>query len=204
MSGHVAVVLAAGGSRRLRGPAKQLIQRDGEPLVQRALRLARQTAPARLLLVVGAHAEQIAAAGRADDVQVVLNGHWRKGLGSSVRAASRALAVDAAGASRCLLLVCDQPALQRAHLEALLQAADGAASGCAGTVHGTRLGVPAVVTIARLLAARPQGDAGLRELLNALPPAQVGRMQAPELALDLDTPADLAEAARRGWIDRPI
>lgn len=204
MSGHVAVVLAAGGSRRLDGRPKQLIQRDGEPLVQRALRLARQTAPARLLLVVGAHAEQIAAAGHADDVQVVLNGHWRQGLGSSVRAASRALDVDAAGASRCLLLVCDQPALQRAHLEALLQAADGAASGCAGTVHGTRLGVPAVVTIARLLAARPQGDAGLRELLNALPPAQVGRMQAPELALDLDTPADLAQAARRGWIDPPI
>ncbi|WP_244919621.1 nucleotidyltransferase family protein [Pseudoxanthomonas spadix] len=204
MSGHVAVVLAAGGSRRLGGRPKQLIERDGETLVQRALRLARQTAPARLLLVVGAHADQIAAAGRADDVQVVLNGHWRQGLGSSVRAASQALAVDAAGASRCLLLACDQPALQRAHLEALLHAADGAASGCAGSVHGTRLGVPAVVAIAQLLTARPQGDAGLRELLNALPPAQVGRVQAPELALDLDTPADLADAARRGWIDPPI
>ncbi|AER57457.1 hypothetical protein DSC_14065 [Pseudoxanthomonas spadix BD-a59] len=204
MSGHVAVVLAAGGSRRLGGRPKQLIERDGETLVQRALRLARETAPARLLLVVGAHADQIAAAGRADDVQVVLNGHWRQGLGSSVRAACEVLAVDAAGASRCLLLACDQPALQRAHLEALLQAADGAASGCAGSVHGTRMGVPAVVAMARLLTARPQGDAGLRELLNALPPAQVGRVQAPELALDLDTPADLADAARRGWIDPPI
>ncbi|WP_238527648.1 nucleotidyltransferase family protein [Pseudoxanthomonas spadix] len=200
----MAVVLAAGGSRRLGGRPKQLIERDGETLVQRALRLARETAPARLLLVVGAHADQIAAAGRADDVQVVLNGHWRQGLGSSVRAACEVLAVDAAGASRCLLLACDQPALQRAHLEALLQAADGAASGCAGSVHGTRMGVPAVVAMARLLTARPQGDAGLRELLNALPPAQVGRVQAPELALDLDTPADLADAARRGWIDPPI
>jgi molybdenum cofactor cytidylyltransferase len=201
VSDHVAVVLAAGGSRRLGGRPKQLIARDGEILVQRALRLARETAPRRLLLVLGARATQIAAATRAPDVQVVRNGDWREGLASSVRAARDALARDAAGATQCLLLACDQPALELPHLHALLQAAAQAGSGCAGTVHGARIGIPAVVTLARLLQAQPQGDAGLREVLNALPPAQVGQLHAPELALDLDTPPDLAEAARRGWID---
>lgn len=203
MSGHVAVVLAAGGSRRLGGRPKQLIQRNGETLVQRALRLARATAPRRLLLVVGARATQIAALSRAPDVQVVLNRDWREGLASSVRAARDALAYDDAGATHCLLLACDQPALELPHLQALLQAADDAASGCAGTVHGARIGIPAVVTVSRLLQARPQGDAGLREVLNALLPGEVGQLRAPELALDLDTPMDLAEAARRGWIDSP-
>jgi molybdenum cofactor cytidylyltransferase len=203
MSGHVAVVLAAGGSRRLGGRAKQLLERDGETLVHRVLRLARETSPARLLLVVGAQADQVVAGARADDVQVVLNEHWRQGLASSVRAARQALATDPAGAAHCLLLVCDQPALELPHLQALLRAARAADSGCAGTVHGARLGIPAVVSMERLLHARPRGDAGLRELLNALAPAQVGRVHAPELALDLDTPADLADAARRAWIDPP-
>lgn len=194
-------MLAAGGSRRLDGRPKQLIERDGEALVQRALRLARATAPRRLLLVVGARAMQIAAVARADDVQVVRNADWREGLASSVRAARDALAHDAAGATQCLLLACDQPALELRHLQALLQAAATATSGCAGTVHGARIGIPAVVTVARLLQAQPQGDAGLREVLNALPPDQIGQLRAPELVFDLDTPLDLAEAARRGWID---
>jgi molybdenum cofactor cytidylyltransferase len=198
---HVAVVLAAGGSRRLGGRPKQLITHNGETLVQRALRLARETAPRRLLLVVGAQATQIAAAARAPDVQLVRNGDWREGLASSVRAARDALDLDDAGAIHCLLLACDQPALGLPHLQALLHAARQAGSGCAGTVHGARIGIPAVVTVARLLQAQPQGDAGLREVLNALPPEQVGQLHAPELALDLDTPPDLAEAARRGWID---
>jgi len=203
VSDHVAVVLAAGGSRRLGGRPKQLILRDGETLVQRALRLARDTAPRRLLLVVGARATQIAAGARAADVQVVLNRDWREGLASSVRVARDVLARDHAGATGCLLLACDQPALELPHLQALLQAAALSASGCAGTVHGARIGIPAVVSISRLLAAQPQGDAGLRELLNALAPSQVGKVHAPELALDLDTPPDLADAARRGWIDAP-
>ncbi|SEL50467.1 molybdenum cofactor cytidylyltransferase [Pseudoxanthomonas sp. GM95] len=204
MTEHVAVVLAAGGSRRLGGKPKQLIQRDGEPLVHRALRLARATSPRRLVLVVGARATQIAASARAPDVQVVRNGDWREGLASSVRAARDALAQDAAGATQCLLLACDQPALEVPHLQALLNAAAQAPSGCAGTVHGARIGIPAVVTLARLLQAQPQGDAGLREVLNALPPDQVGQLHAPDLLLDLDTPPDLLEAARRGWIDAQI
>ncbi len=201
MTDHVAVVLAAGGSRRLGGRPKQLIERDGETLVHRALRLARDTTPRRLLLVVGARATQITAATRAPDVLVVHNGHWREGLASSVRAVRDTLAQDDAGAIHCLLLACDQPALALPHLQALLHAARQAGSGCAGTVHGARIGIPAVVTVARLLQAQPRGDAGLREVLNALPPEQIGQLYAPELALDLDTPPDLAEAARRGWID---
>ena len=50
-SAHDAVVLAAGGSRRL-GQPKQLLTRDGETLVHRGVRLAMETAPRRLLVIV--------------------------------------------------------------------------------------------------------------------------------------------------------
>lgn len=201
MNDHLAIVLAAGGSRRLGGRAKQLLLRDGETLVRRAVRLAQATAPRRLLLVVGAHAVAVADAAQAPDVQPVINLAWHEGLASSVRAARDALLQGDAGATRCLLLACDQPALEVQHLQALLDAAAAATSGCAGTLHGDRLGIPAVVTLSRLLAAQPQGDAGLRELLNAVPPDQVGRLDLPELAFDLDTPQDLDAAIQHGWID---
>ena len=42
---HAALILAAGGSRRL-GQVKQALTRDGEPLLRRAVRLALATAGA--------------------------------------------------------------------------------------------------------------------------------------------------------------
>ena len=114
---HVAVVLAAGGSRRL-GQPKQLLKRDGETLVHRAVRLALETKPQRVLLVVGGHAQAMRDAVADLDVEVVMNAGWEEGLASSVRAAAVALAGNQA---RCLLLACDQPALQHSHLQQLLE-----------------------------------------------------------------------------------
>ena len=84
---HVAVVLAAGGSRRL-GQPKQLLKRDGETLVHRAVRLALETKPQRVLLVVGGHAQAMRDAVADLEVEVVMNAGWEEGLASSVRAAS--------------------------------------------------------------------------------------------------------------------
>lgn len=198
---HAAVVLAAGGSTRL-GRSKQLLTRDGETLVHRAVRLAAATAPARLLLVVGADAQDVRAAVASCPVEVVVNARWRQGLSSSVEAAAQALSRDVPQVERCLLLLCDQPALEVAHLHALLREAGGAASGCAATVHGAHLGVPAVVPLV-MLARRGTGDAGLRATLNALPAGAVARLQAPELGHDIDTPGQLAAAIAAGWVDEP-
>ena len=102
-----------------------------------------------------------------------------------------------------LLLGCDQPALEVAHLDALLAGTDAASSGCAATGYGARLGLPAVVAPALLaLAAVLRGDQGLRAPLNALAPDSIGRLDAPELQFDLDTPADVARAIERGLLDR--
>ena len=57
---HVAVLLAAGGSTRL-GQPKQLLTRDGEPLVRRMARLLSHTSPRRLYVIVGAHYDTFGA-----------------------------------------------------------------------------------------------------------------------------------------------
>lgn len=198
MNPHAAIVLAAGGSRRL-GRPKQLLTRDGETLVHRAVRLAATTQPQRILLVTGAHAPDIAAACADLPVQIVDNPAWRQGMGSSLRAAAQALSLDA-GLRACLLLACDQPALQAAHLHALLAAAQRSRAQCAVTDYGEACGIPAVVTMA-LLAHAPEGDRGLRAVLAALPADDVARVYNSQLALDVDTAEDLRAAIAGGWVD---
>ena len=45
------------------------------------------------------------------------------------------------------------------------------------------------------------GDCGFGARLRQLPADTVHVLQAPELALDIDTPEDLARARDAGWID---
>jgi len=196
---HAAVVFAAGGSRRL-GRPKQFLCREGETLLHRAVRLAQETEPSRVLVVLGAHRDEARAALRNLPCAVLDNAEWEQGLSSSLRVAQRALA-DEPGP--LLLLGCDQPALQRSHLLALLQAAEHAPSGCAATGYENAFGLPAVITMALLQSAETlDGDRGLRAPLQALGREQVRVLAAPELELDVDTPEDLERAIDRGWVDR--
>lgn len=195
---HVAMVLAAGGSRRL-GRAKQLLTREGETLVHRAVRLAASTHPMRLLLVIGAHADQIRDAVAGLQVEIVFNEGWDQGLASSLRVAASALETSDAP---CLILGCDQPALDHVHLQKLLEAATSAPSRCSATSHDGVPGIPAVVTAALLREAQSlEGDRGLRASLRHLPAEAIHLLQAPELQFDLDTPADVEKAIIDGLLD---
>jgi molybdenum cofactor cytidylyltransferase len=212
MAGHCAVVLAAGGSRRL-GRPKQLLRREGETLVHRVARLAMATGPQRVLVICGAHEHGIREA-VADltlerlaveclAVECVHNAQWQGGLASSLRVTAASLAGHA-GAT--LLLACDQPALEAHHLDELLTRAAASASGCAATRHGekgdVRAGIPAVVSSSILQSAMDlHGDRGLRHALNTQAADTLGWLDAPELQFDLDTVDDVACAKRQGWLD---
>lgn len=194
---HVAIVLAAGGSSRLGAP-KQLLKRDGETLVHRAVRLAGATHPHRLLLVIGAYAEEVHAAVDDLQVEVLVNNDWQEGLGSSLRVAVGALEESASA----LILGCDQPALELGHLQRLLAGAAASASGCAATRHSGSRGVPAVASAAVLREARGlRGDRGLREALLQLPIGSFHLLEAAELEFDLDTPAEVERAIADGVLD---
>lgn len=199
VSPHAAVLLAAGGSRRL-GRPKQLLTRDGETLVRRAARLALDTSPRRLLVVVGAHRDRVAAALSGLACEIVRNPLWERGLAGSLQAAAAAL-----GGEDCAVLVagCDQPALEAGHLRTLLAGAAGSVSRCAATRHGDDApGIPAVVPAALLARAHAlEGDRGLAPLLRTLPRGDVPLLDAPELGFDLDTEQDVRAAIARGWLD---
>lgn len=195
---HVALVLAAGGSTRL-GQPKQLLTRDGEPLVHRAVRLAIETGAARTVVVVGAHADAVTGALRGLPCDTVANARWPDGLATSLQCAASVLA---ASMRPVLVLACDQPALEATHLAALLERARATPACCAATAYGADPGIPAVVPSDWFDTADANaGDRGFRARLRAVGAALPRVAASTDLALDIDDPHDLQRARALGLVD---
>jgi CTP:molybdopterin cytidylyltransferase MocA len=187
-----AIILAAGESRRL-GVPKQVIEFQGETLLTRAVRAAREAGARPVLVVLGANADRILAATSMKSAVLVMNLGWEEGIASSIRAGLRAAENHAPEAEAVLLMTCDQPRIGARHLAALLQTFEsaGGESIVASFYAGTR-GIPAVFPSAvfpQLLAL--EGDTGARRLL-ADPPCPVEELFAEGGEFDIDVPDDLA------------
>lgn len=190
-----AIVLAAGASRRL-GRPKQLLELAGETLLARTIRVAREAGADPALVVLGAHANTIAASVALETVVTVLNSQWEEGMASSIHAGLRVLASCAPSAAGVLIMGCDQPRLSTSHLRSLVEAFDsGPASRIAASVYAETRGIPAVFPRAwfpRLLLL--EGDKGARGVLSD-PANAVIEVPFPGGEIDLDTPADLDHLA---------
>jgi molybdenum cofactor cytidylyltransferase len=176
------LILAAGAGRRF-GGAKQLAPFRGRPLLQHAVD-AQLAVPAleRVVVVLGAHAEEVRAAIDFGRAEPVVCEDWEDGQAASLRCGLRALGA----ADGVLITLGDQPRITPRLIEAVL-----AAGADARAAYGGRPGHP--VLLGRDLigrAAELTGDHGARELLAA---ADVRTVEAGELGgdHDVDTPADL-------------
>ena len=184
-----AVILAAGGSARM-GAAKQLLMVGGVPLVVRAVDAALASAARPVVVVLGARAERVRAPVSGRPVLTVVNPDWRTGMASSIRAGLAALLTAEPGVDAVLLAPCDQPALTSGIIDALWALHRSSGRPAAARFSG-RNAAPAVFGRAdfpRLLAL--SGEEGARGLLNS-GPGEVSTLDLPELALDIDTPADV-------------
>jgi CTP:molybdopterin cytidylyltransferase MocA len=178
------VVLAAGGATRFGGP-KQLADLDGQPVLEHAIRsIEAVPAIARVVVVLGARADEIRAGADLGGAELVVCPDWAEGMGASLRAGLRALD----GADEVVVVLADQPFITPA-VVARVRAADGDA---ARAVYGGAPGHPVVLrrpVLAR--TAELRGDQGFR----GVPMTQVecGDLADPR---DIDTRADL-EVVRR-------
>ena len=188
------VVLAAGSGSRFGASAKQLAELDGIPLLEHALR-AVEAVPAieRIVVVLGARAEEIRAGVDFGKAEVVVCEDWADGQAASLRCGIEAVA----DAEAAVLTLGDMP---RITPQVIARFADLAvrhgAQARARAVYDGMPGHPVVLgreyfsQIAEL-----RGDVGARAVLKAIGAHAIECSQLCSAA-DVDTPEALEQLRR--------
>lgn len=193
----VGLVLAAGAGRRMGGP-KALVRLtdDGPTLVETSVERVRAAGCDRVVVVVGAAAEQAADAVSAAGAELVTATDWAEGMGASLRAGLTHL--ERGADEIALVTLVDLPDVTAEVMARVLSTAAG--EGPAALARAAYDGVPGhPVVIGRehwsAVRATARGDRGARDHLSATPHHLV---ECGDLATgrDVDTAADLQRQAR--------
>jgi molybdenum cofactor cytidylyltransferase len=148
------------------------------------------TQPAGLYVVVGAHAEEVFRAVADLTAERIDCRNWEEGLSASLRAGVAALPGDIDGV---LVALCDQPAMDAAHLRQLIEEFCLHPRDAVASAYSGLLGVPAVLPRAWFEElSKLRGDLGARQLLRSAS-QMVQAVEAPALAIDVDEPSDRSQ-----------
>ncbi len=217
---HAVIILASGLSQRL-GQPKQLLVKNGEPLVTYMTRLVITTNPQVIVIVIPDNHRSIAStitelANQYPTVQIVVNSQANTGMAHSLSLGIETIAdFKSTSIERVLIMGVDQVLLDEPHLTALLA---GKQPVVASRYHSWQclekhqnkdktvsdiIGLPLVIDykLLRQWQSGLTGDKGLRHLIRGLPADQIGEVDNDQLSYDIDTPEQLAYAKQQGWLD---
>ena len=217
---HAILILASGLSQRL-GQPKQLLVKNGEPLVTYMTRLAITTNPQAIVIVIPDNHRLIAStmtelANQYPTVQIVVNSQADTGMAHSLRLGIETIvAFESTSIDQVLIMGVDQVLLDEPHLTALLAGEQPVVASCYHSwrrleKHQNRdekvadiIGLPLAINYKLLIQWQPEltGDKGLRHLIRGLPADQIGEVDNDQLSYDIDTPEQLAFAKRQDWLD---
>ena len=190
------ILLAAGGAARF-GSAKQVIAIDGVAMVRHCANKAMNSG-ASLVVVTGAHRDEVDDALRDLDATVVHNADWKLGMGSSIACGIDVVAQDPV-VEAAIILLADQPLISIDDLGELISK-HRRQPDCiiAASANGTTM-PPCLfprLYFAELQARRDQ--AGARAILHRHAD-RVVTVAMPNAAIDIDTQDAYSEfrAARR-------
>jgi molybdenum cofactor cytidylyltransferase len=183
------LILAAGQSARLGSP-KQLLDYQGTSFIKRVAKTALDSAIGRVLIVLGANEKEIRTELDMPDLCLIENSAWEEGMASSIRAGVSAVRDMDPDTDGVMVLVCDQPYLEKSVLKQLLQVQRDTGLPIAASVYEGKAGTPAVFHSSffpQLMELN--GDKGAKKLILtysgqvALVPFEMG-------IIDIDTKED--------------
>lgn len=178
------IVLAAGGSSRFGSP-KQLLPWKDTTILNSVVRTAIASGLEPVIVVLGAHATQIASS-LAEECVVVENEVWQQGQSSSLRIGLEQVPEDVSGV---LILLGDQPQVNPIFCESIVR--KGLESGKITIPYvNDRRGNPVYFpkyTFERL--GQVEGDRGGRAIVGEFPVELLPWLD-DRMAMDIDTPED--------------
>jgi molybdenum cofactor cytidylyltransferase len=193
-----AVVLAAGRASRFGSP-KQLLEIEGETLIDRACRTALEAGCNPVLRVLGAHAEAILERPCSERVGTLVHARWEDGMGSSLAAGVRDLLEREPGLDAVVVMLADQPMVTASLLEGMR--ARLSETGIVLCDHGEATGPPALFGrqhFGELMALR--GDRGAKAVAANHHAVLV---EFPDAAWDIDSPEAWERFQAAAWNGGP-
>ncbi len=183
------LILAAGESKRL-GRPKQLLKFEGQSFINRLIAIVREAVEMPITLVLGADAAAIQAQLTDTDMNVVLNKDWKEGMGSSISMGLMKMLDADQGIDGVLILVCDQPFINKEHIISLIQLQKNTCLPMAACFYAGVVGTPALfhsTMFPHLLQLK--GDIGAKKILKESI-GQVAKLNFEKGVMDIDTEDD--------------
>ncbi len=183
-----AVILAAGASTRM-GTPKQLLYFKGRSLLCHTVEVAIAQECEPIVVVLGAHAEQIRNEVSQLPVVVVENQDWYLGMGASIRVGVNAVNNLSENLEAVILLLCDQPFCDRI-INQLVFAYHTTRNPIIASEYAQTLGVPALFS--RELFSELMNldvEKGAKQVIGKYSHLVFG-VPFPAGAIDVDTPED--------------
>ena len=184
------LILAAGNSSRL-GQPKQLIEFEGQTLIERIIETALMISE-DILIILGGNSELIIPKLERFNgtISTIFNSDWQQGMGTSIRIGVENLAEKS---DLILILLSDQPFISTLLLQNMLQKLVTYRNPIVSCVYNQQLGVPMLFdksVFPELL--KLSGDSGAKSFLH-LYKNNISTVDFPKGVIDVDTLEDLVK-----------
>lgn len=190
------IVLAAGGSTRMRGHNKLLIEIMDKPVLVRVVETIATSGLSPLVVVTGFEADRIKPILNEIQVQLVDNNRWQEGMSTSFQPAINVLPTSVTGA---MIFLADMPAIQNDLVKKLLIRFKESREGkIVYPVFQGQQGHPVIFPRKFFPDLKNlTGDRGAKSILKDYPGSVLAvETDSPTVLMDIDTEDDLLELTR--------
>ena len=190
-------MLAAGSSSRMGFP-KQLLKWKNSTLLQHAIHTVKQINQDGIILVLGAHFDDITSQIDTSETTVVYNKNWEKGLGNSIACGMNYIKDSLRHMESVLILLADQPLIHANFLNEMIKTHQKNPNKLICTQYeNNKLGVPAIFNKTDFEdLSQLNHDKGAREILNKQS-EHILYLDGTHLISDIDTMEDYETLYKR-------
>lgn len=144
MSKLAVLILAAGNSSRM-GVPKQLLKWKGTNLLQHTINTVSEVDADHIILVLGANFEKIKPNISTDQITVLYNKYWEKGLGNTIAFGIKYIKESLPNIENVIVLLADQPLVDSNYLNKMISIHNLISNKITCTLYKQgKFGVPAI------------------------------------------------------------